>query len=156
MKTLLILRHAKSSWAEPGISDFDRPLNDRGKRDAPRVGEVLQERGLKPDLVLSSTAKRARKTAHKAIDASGFECELQLVDSFYLASPSSYISQLQSVSDDKKCVLVVGHNPGLTELLEALTQRREELPTAALAQLELPLESWSELQIDSKARLVWL
>src|SRR5687768_13703862 len=137
MKTLLLLRHAKSSWDEPGVSDFDRPLNDRGKRDAPKVGEVLRERGLKPDLVLSSTAKRARKTARKAIDASGFDCELQLVESFYLASPSAYITELQKVSDEKECVAVVGHNPGLAELLEALTKRREEVPTAALAQLEL-------------------
>jgi phosphohistidine phosphatase len=155
MKSLLLLRHAKSSWAEPGISDFDRPLNERGKRTAPRVGEILVERGLRPDLVLSSPAKRARKTARKVLEASGLDVPLQLVDALYLAPPPTYSAELQSLSDLVHQVLVVGHNPGLEELLGALTGRPQHMPTAALANVELPIESWSEFRLDGSARLVW-
>ena len=154
MKTLILLRHAKSSWAEPNEADHDRPLNERGKRDAPRVGEVLRERDLQPDLVLSSTAKRARKTARKAIDASGFDTEVQLIEEFYLAAPATYIAKLKSISDEIECVMVVGHNPGMAELLAALTHQQQEFPTAALAVLELPIGSWREFQLDTPAKLV--
>jgi phosphohistidine phosphatase len=155
MKSLLLLRHAKSSWAEPGMPDFDRPLNDRGKRDAPSVGQILLQRGLQPDLVLSSTAKRARKTAQKALNANGLDVEIQLVDEFYLAPPDAYIAKLQTLSDNVQRVLVVGHNPGLEDLLESLTGRQIHMPTAALAQLKLPVDSWSKLQLDVPCQLVW-
>lgn len=154
MKTLLLLRHAKSSWAEPDESDHDRPLNDRGKRDAPRVGEFLRDEHLKPDVVLSSTAKRARKTARKALKASGFNTELELVEEFYLATPAAYISKLKGLPDRVDCVLVVGHNPGMAELLETLTQQEHDFPTAALAVLELPVGSWSEFELDTPAKLI--
>ena len=156
MKSLILLRHAKSSWAEPGISDHDRPLNDRGKRDAPRVGEVLIERGLSPGLVLSSSAKRARKTAQKLLDASGLDVELRLLDEFYLAAPQVYIRELQALPDDLQQVLVVGHNPGLEELVRALVGRHEHLPTAALVLIELPIQSWSELRLGTVGALDWV
>ncbi len=137
------------------MSDHDRPLNTRGKRDAPRVGHALLQRGLQPDLVLSSTAKRARKTARKVVDASGFDVELRWVEEFYLAPPNAYVKKLQTLSDEINQVLVVGHNPGLQDLLESLSGRHEHMATAALAQLELPVGSWSELQLHVPCRLAW-
>jgi phosphohistidine phosphatase len=154
-KSLLLLRHAKSSWSEPGTPDFDRPLNDRGKRDAPRAGEVLRDRRLPPDLILSSSAKRARKTATKALEASGFDSELELVQEFYLATPDAYLAKLKTLPDEIHRVLVVGHNPGLEELLELLTGQQLHLPTAALAHLKLPIDSWSAMQPDLPCELDW-
>ena len=154
MKSLLLLRHAKSSWADPGMPDFDRPLSDRGKRDAPHVGQILLQRGLQPDLILSSSAKRARKTAQKVLDASGLDVELRLVEEFYLARPDAYVAMLRTLSDDTQRVLVVGHNPGLEDLLELLTGRHLHMPTAALAHLRLPIDSWSDLQLDIPSQFV--
>ncbi len=158
MKTLLLLRHAKSSWDNSDQSDHDRPLNDRGKIDAPRVGEFLREEQLRPDLVLSSTAKRARKTAKKAIDASGFELGIDLRPDLYLADVGVWMRILRSVPDEVNCVLAVGHNPGIEDMVHILTgPGRPAMPTAALAQIELPLEHWSDLAPGVRGSLcrVW-
>jgi phosphohistidine phosphatase len=156
MKTLILMRHAKSSWAEAGISDHDRPLNDRGKMDAPRAGEFLIERQAKPDLVLSSTAKRARKTARRVCESAGLDCEPQLADELYLAVPDEIVARLQELPDSVECVLLVGHNPGLSDLLAEWTGTQQDLPTAGTALLSLPVASWSELRIDTAAHLNWL
>jgi phosphohistidine phosphatase len=156
MKTLLLLRHAKSSWNDASLADFHRPLNERGKRDAPRVGELLKQRELRPDVVISSSARRAKATAKKMIRASGLDVEPQLADELYMAEPAAYLSQLKSLPDDVSCVLLVGHNPGLEEFSLALTGQHEQFPTAALANIELPIDHWSEVALDHAARLVWL
>jgi phosphohistidine phosphatase len=156
MKTLLLLRHAKSSWKDESGTDFDRPLNERGKRDAPAVGHVLRERNLRPDLVICSSAKRARKTAVKALEASGYEVELRLLEDLYLASPEAYFKEIAKVSDTLSCVMCVGHNPGLEELVAQLTSRHQALPTAALAHIEVAIEFWREINSHSKGKLVSL
>ena len=158
MKTLLILRHAKSSWGDPALRDHDRPLNKRGKHDAPRMGKLLQYERLTPDLIVSSTAKRARKTAQKVADSCGYHGEVELTDSFYLARPDSYIQFLQHVPDEKDSVMVVGHNPGLESLLHLLTGHDERMPTAALAQIQFDISSWQERAHTPTGNLVnlWL
>lgn len=158
MKTLLILRHAKSDHADPGLTDHDRPLNERGKRDAPRVGERLLEAGLVPDVILSSTAKRARKTAGKVAEASGFAGKVQLLQELYLAPPLSYLHVLAGLDDSVSRAMVVGHNPGLEDLLHKFTGEPRPFPTAALACVELDVNSWSELGPNPRGRLVelWL
>ena len=158
MKTLLLLRHAKSSWDDPSQSDHDRPLNDRGKHDAPRVGLFLREAQLKPDLVISSTAKRARKTAAKAIAAAEWDMEVDLRQDLYLANIGTWVQVLRSLPDACGCVLAVGHNPGIEDLVHTLSGiHRPTMPTAALAHLELPLEHWSDLAIGMRGVLhqVW-
>ena len=154
MKTLLILRHAKSSWSDDSVSDHDRPLNDRGKRDAPRVGELLRELNLVPERILSSTAKRARKTAAKVAKASGFAGEAAELPELYLASPSTYRAALRNLPDAVASALFVGHNPGLEGLLMELTGRHEHLPTAALAHVELDVSRWSEVDDGTTGRLM--
>ena len=158
MKTLLVLRHAKSSWDEQDLSDHDRPLNARGKRDAPRVGKLLREQNLQPDAVLSSTAKRARKTASKAMDAAGFGVDVQLIRELYLADPTTIVGVLNRQPDSYACVLIVGHNPGLENLVHLLSGHDGGLPTAALAQIELPITHWCELSPATGATLrnLWL
>jgi phosphohistidine phosphatase len=156
MKTAIILRHAKSSWKQPELPDHDRPLSKRGKRDAPRVGEFLLEKGLTPDLIISSTAKRARKTAEAAAKASGFSGELRLTPALYLAAPEAYIATLRSLPDEYQRVMLVGHNPGLEELMAKLTGRTASMPTAAVAYVSFPITHWSELEMGAKAELIHL
>lgn len=157
MKTLLILRHAKSSWDEPGLADIQRPLNKRGKHDAPRVGELIKEAGVVPDIILTSPAVRAMKTAEAAADTSGYEGEIEIRDVFYPGDPGDYIEALNELPDGYIRVMVIGHNPGLEELLSDLTGETEPLPTAALAQIELPIQRWIDLddQVLGKVVRIW-
>lgn len=154
MKTLLLLRHAKSSWKNGQLADHDRPLNKRGKRDAPRIGKLLLESGLQPELILSSTAKRARKTASKVARKCAYEGVIELNGTLYLAAPDDYIRVLRDAPDHFTRVMVVGHNPGLEQLLAVLTGNDAHLPTAALAQIQVDIDTWSELQGDRCGRLI--
>jgi phosphohistidine phosphatase len=157
MKTLLILRHAKSSWDDPGVADIQRPLNKRGKHDAPRVGELIKEAGIVPDAILCSPAVRAMKTAEAVADTCGFEGEIEIREDFYPGSPDDYIEALNDLTDGYIRVMVVGHNPGLEELLGDLTGESELLPTAALAQVELPIQRWVDLDehVLGKVVRIW-
>jgi phosphohistidine phosphatase len=155
MKTLLILRHAKSSRKKP-VADHDRPLNKRGKSDAPRMGRVLRDAGLQPDLIISSTAKRAKRTADKVAQHSGYAGVIELSRDLYLAGPEGYRRALRGLSDAYESVLVVGHNPGLEILFEALTGQDEMLPTAALAHVRIEIERWEEFDENARGKLVEL
>lgn len=154
MKTLLILRHAKSGEKHIGMPDHDRPLNDRGERDAPRVGALLRDEDLVPESIISSTAVRAVRTARIAARSAGFKGEIETHSSLYLAQPASYLEALQELDDGVSRAMVVGHNPGLEDLVVVLTGRHERLPTAALVQIELPLDSWADLSLQTTGRLV--
>jgi len=156
MKTLLILRHAKSSWSDPSLADHDRPLNKRGKRDAPSMGELMRSEELTPDLIISSSAKRARTTAEIVAEYSGYEGEMWLERDLYAAEAEAYLATLKSLPDEYKTVMVVGHNPGLEELVEELTEDYERMPTAALAQVSLPIERWRELDDETEGELVYV
>lgn len=154
MKTLLILRHAKSSWKDSALADFQRPLNKRGKRDAPKVGRLLREDGLVPELILSSPAIRARKTAEIVAEESGYEGEIEYFPEFYPGDPQAYIEALNHLPDEYRYVMVVGHNPGLEELIEILTDDWFRLPTAALAQILFSIKSWRDLDEETEGRVV--
>jgi len=157
MKTLLLLRHAKSSWKDGEIADRDRPLTARGKRDAPRVGQLIRERELVPNLIVSSTAKRARKTADLVAEHCGYKGEVELLDDVYEADVNTLIKVLAKAAPDATRVMLVGHNPGLDELLFALTGVDEHLSTAALAQLTVAVAKWRDLEANTAAKLekVW-
>jgi len=155
VKTLLILRHAKSSWKRP-VDDHERPLNRRGKSDAPRMGRLLRERGLVPERIVSSTARRARKTAARVAKAAGYTGEIELSADLYLAGPEGCQRALRRIPDDPACVLVIGHNPGLEMFLDGLTGREERLPTAALVQVRLDVDRWEEVDGGTRGELVGL
>ena len=155
MKTLLILRHAKSSWKKP-VADHDRPLNHRGKTDAPHVGELLRDADLVPDLIVCSTALRAKKTAEVVAKHSGYSGKIELASDLYLAGPEAYRSVLRGASDAFDRVMVVGHNPGLEMFLTGLTGLVETLPTAALAHVRLEIERWRDFDKNAKGALVEL
>lgn len=145
MKTLLILRHAKSSWRDAELSDYDRPLNKRGKRDAPRMGEHMRQHRLIPDFILTSSAKRARKTASKVAKACGYTRKIKRLDAFYHAPPEVYFEILQALPDTYQRVMVIGHNPTMEQLVMHLTGPIARMPTAALAHIELPIQRWEAL-----------
>jgi phosphohistidine phosphatase len=154
MKTLLILRHAKSSWSNAQIGDHQRPLNERGKRDAPRVGRRLQREGPAPDLIISSSAERALATAEAVALAAEYDQEIAVTRSLYHAGVQECIELLQGLPDRVNVVMIVGHNPGLEELLFALSGEREFLTTAALAEIELPVDAWQQLGEETAGRLL--
>ena len=154
MKTLLVLRHAKSSWKDDNLPDRERPLNKRGQEDAPKMGELLRRQNVIPDLVLSSTAQRARSTAELATDACGYEGQVEYKDELYSFEAEPYLNALSRLAEAYQCVMIVGHNPAMEELVEALTGEYLPMPTAALAQIELPIEHWSDLANRRSGKLV--
>jgi phosphohistidine phosphatase len=153
MKELLILRHAKSSWKNSELADHDRPLNKRGKREALRVGKLLQDENMLPDRILSSTAQRARETVQIVIQECNFDGEVDYYRELYQADADSIMELLASLDEDVKRVLVVGHNPELEELLQVLTRIYEPLSTAALVKVQLQLPNWSALCEDIRGEL---
>jgi phosphohistidine phosphatase len=122
------------------------------------MGKLILEEDLVPDVILSSPAVRARKTAEVVADVSGFSGEFQLVEDLYHGWPSDYLEAMQSVSDHNQRVMVVGHNPGLELLLELLTDHAEKFPTAALAVVRVPIDSWGDLNDETEGILeqYWL
>lgn len=153
MKTLLLLRHAKSSWKDAMLPDHDRPLNQRGKAEAPRVGQWLKHHDLTPDLIIASTAKRARATAKRVAEACGYEGELELNEALYEGDPEDYLAALRAAPDGCAHVLLVGHNPGVELFLEQLTDSDDLMPTAALAHITLPITRWAQLTPRTKGVL---
>ena len=157
MKNLLIIRHAKSSWDEPGLSDFDRPLNKRGKRDVPFMGSLLKFRELIPDLVITSAAKRARKTAALILEAMG--CREELIDereSLYLAETEDLLELIRNLDDRLGRVFLIGHNPTLTHLVNLLAgESLDNLPTCGIASLEFEVDSWAHV-MEGSARMAFL
>jgi len=152
MKQLAILRHAKSSWADPGVDDFDRPLNGRGRKAARQIGEAIRERGDKFDLILASPAERVRET----LDGAGeLGAAVKFEPSIYLASEDQLMSLLRGVAPKARSLLLVGHNPGLEQLVAAISRdddagfRRRvqgKFPTGALAIVDLDVKSWADVQ----------
>lgn len=145
MKTLLVLRHAKSSWNDPGLGDHDRPLNKRGRRDAPRMGELMDAEDIVPDIIISSTAVRARTTAVLLADACGYGGKILLEPDLYHAAPAEYLRTVSESARRTDSAMVVGHNPGIEELVAVLTGAHQRMPTAALACIELAIDDWSEI-----------
>ena len=148
VKTLLILRHAKSSWDDESLSDHDRPLSRRGVRAAHRMGRLLEEEALWPDLILCSTAERAATTVQHVTEAGGFMGQTYYLRELYGAGPSDYIDAVSTLGGEAGCVMVLGHNPGLEMLVQAITGVWHRMPTAALAAITLEIDDWSDLEME--------
>ncbi len=147
MKTLTILRHAKSSWDSAEVSDHDRELNNRGLRDREIIASAMQEKGIRPDIILCSTAARARKTVASVVKDEGIGVQdIVFSSKLYLADPTAICGEIASVSDQYEHILVCGHNPGLTDFVNAHTDLTiDELPTGGLVSAQFNIESWSEI-----------
>ena len=154
MKTLLLLRHAKSSWNDPSLADHERSLKKRGRKAASRMGRWLIENGLRPDQALGSTATRARETLQLVLAELNNSVPVSIRAELYHGDIAQMIGVLREVAEPAASVLVVGHNPDLETFLEHLTGQSERLPTAALARVELALSDWSELTDATRGTLV--
>ena len=142
--TLTLMRHAKSSWDDPSLSDHDRPLNARGERDAPEMGQRLKARGIRPSLLLASTARRTTETARAVARAIGFPLEfIHRERDLYLASAADIMDVIYAQDPTFRHVLVVGHNPGISDLADRLSDGvTGDMPTAALITLEADVDDW--------------
>lgn len=154
MKTLLILRHAKSSWEDASLSDHDRPLKSRGREDAPRIGALLHDEELTPGVIITSSARRAVETARLVAAECDFEGRIVISEELYHADPYSYLEVAREHGGGHEIILLVGHNPGVEDLIEQLTGDWQRMPTAALAEIGLDINLWSELHDDVGGRLV--
>jgi phosphohistidine phosphatase len=154
MKSVLILRHAKSSWKHQDVNDHDRPLNKRGKRDAPHMGELIQDKHLVPDFIISSTAKRAHSTAKAVAKAAGYKGDITLNQSLYVAPPTAYIDVLHDLPNKYARVLMVGHNPGLEQLVNMLSGEEHTMPTCSLVHVQLRMNGWTEIDYETQGKLL--
>lgn len=167
MRTLLLLRHAKSSWEDPGLDDFDRPLAPRGRAAAPIMAAYLKKKKLRPDVVLCSSACRAVQTWELVSKVLGGDADVRYLRSLYLAPPSRLIGAVRRVPDAASRAMLIAHNPGMEHLAAVLSgtgSKRKALdklyikyPTAALAQIEFDVPSWNEVDRGAGrlTRLIW-
>lgn len=150
-KTIVLVRHAKSSWADDQLEDFERPLNERGLKDAPSMGQRLHQKEIAPDLIMSSPAFRAISTARRmarelAYDLRGIQCNTKI----YEANVSALIEIIRNLPDDLNTVMLVGHNPGIHELCYYLTLKLpEDFPTCATAVIRLDVDQWKQVKQGS-------
>ena len=150
MKVLYIIRHAKSSWDDDRLTDFERPLNSRGKKDAPKMARRLKEKEVHPDLLLTSPAKRASKTCYEFADILNFpKSSIQQDEKLYHASPEIILETVKKIKDKFDVVFLFGHNPGLTEFAEWLTRENIlNIPTCGIVAVKIKIKSWKDIKPD--------
>ena len=156
MKTLLLIRHAKSSWDDPGLSDFERPLNERGKKDAPVMADRLYERGIKIDAFVTSPARRARKTAELfAKKYKKDKDDLSLKTELYMAGDDAFLDVIIRLDDRYDCVALFSHNPGLTDFANSLTDAHiDNIPTSGIFAVTADVKKWSKFR-EAKKNLLF-
>jgi phosphohistidine phosphatase len=147
MHTLILMRHAKSSWDDPSVLDFDRPLNKRGKKNAPEMGERLRESDISCDRIISSPARRAKATAEAVAETMGYAKSIDFDKRLYMAEVEDFLAVVRDLDEKDGCVMIVGHNPGTEEFFTYLCGLEvEKFPTAAYAcvKLKVPWEKVGE------------
>lgn len=156
MKTLFLLRHAKSSWRDESLPDFERPLNRRGKRAAETLGSYLKTNEILIELILSSPAVRARETVERMLKAAKLSTEVRYDQRIYGAGAVRLAEIVSQIESERKAVMIVGHNPGVEELLSFLTGNAVQVPTGALAKLTCKTTKWTAFAGEGKVTLEWL
>jgi phosphohistidine phosphatase len=155
VKTLILLRHTKSSWKDKTLGDIDRPLNDRGIRASELIGNYIRKEKIVPDLIISSPATRARQTAELVLKAAKLKIDPRFDDRIYEAIAQRLLEVISQIEDTANSAMLIGHNPGLEELVESLTGEPQGLPTGALACIELNVEKWAKVRAGV-GNLKWL
>lgn len=152
MKTLIIVRHAKSSWDNIGQDDKERPLNDRGKKDAPEMAKRLKEKGIKVAAFVSSPAKRARRTARYFAEVYGFgKKEIVLADELYEATPANFYNVVEGLKDSWDTVAIFSHNPGITSFVNSLTNVHvDNMPTCGVFAIAISTDKWNDFKDSNK------
>ncbi|MEJ0055640.1 MAG: histidine phosphatase family protein [Bacteroidota bacterium] len=151
MKTLYLLRHAKSSWDDPDLDDFDRPLNERGEKDAPKMGKRLKEREIVLDIFYSSPAARAIATAKTVARIIGFPvANIQSERKLYHADDETLMDVLRGASDKSDSIMIAGHNPGLTDFTNLLqSEIIDNIPTTGVVGIKFKITSWKDVKAKS-------
>ena len=155
MRSLYLLRHAKSSWKNEGLADFDRPLAGRGRKASEVIGKYLKDNDVKFDLVVSSPAVRARETIDQVLRTARMRSDLRYDERIYEATSLALLQVVSQLENDRKAVALVGHNPGMEELLALLTGKNERFPTATLAKIVFKNSKWTEVP-SRKGLLEWI
>jgi phosphohistidine phosphatase len=154
MKTLFLIRHAKSSWDDTALPDKDRPLNDRGKRDAPKMGKRLAKRDVQPDLILSSPAMRALTTAKIIAKKLDYKLEDIVVDDrLYAGEADDLLNVIHKLGNKLERVMLFGHNPELSELTHRFSSKITRMPTCAVAEFTFVAKSWSDIGKATPAKV---
>ena len=154
MKTLFLVRHAKSSKDDPKLPDKERPLNDRGIHDAPTMGARLRKRGVKIDLVVSSPARRALTTAEIIAKELGYQAkDIVFEERLYESSPDDLLDVIHAFGEKPKRLMLFGHNPEFTELARRLSSEITDMPTCAVAEFDFDIKSWSEVGIQEPSKV---
>ncbi len=156
MKTLLLMRHAKSSWSNAKLADHDRPLNDRGCTDAPKMGEWLASLDVVPELILCSTAVRAKQTVEYLLQSLPFDGEVIYSRMLYHAGDEVFSEELGRLGDEIEIAMIVGHNPGMEYAVENYTGEWDRMSTAAVVRIEFPISKWGELEDEPEGELTGL
>jgi len=154
MKTLLLMRHGKSSWKDETLSDHERPLKKRGRRDAKRIAMEMINHDLIPELILSSTAIRAKETVKAILSVLDEKIPVEFSRELYMAEPEDFVEILSALSNDLNVVMLVGHNPGMEAYLQIIDGNIEAMPTASLGQLSLKVADWKDLSMETEGELV--
>jgi|ERR1700752_212664 len=154
MRILYLLRHAKSSWGDPTLRDFDRPLKKRGREAAERIGKRLAVEKLNNPLVISSPAVRTRETAQIVLKSANLQVEPRFDERIYEATLGELVQVVTGITDDRDVAIMIGHNPGFEELLGFLTGEHRRMPTCALAKIEFEDVSWKDVRAG-EGRLEW-
>jgi phosphohistidine phosphatase len=155
MKTLFLLRHAKSSWKDDTLPDFERPLNSRGRRTTKTLSTLFTSEKVKPDLILSSCAVRARETIEPIVELAKLRSELRFDERIYEATADRLFEVILQIEKSRRTVLLVGHNPGLEELLTVFTGQSETMPTGALARISFDNSAWESIEAQT-GMLEWV
>ena len=153
MRTLYLLRHAKSSWKDTSLNDFDRPLKRRGREAAKVIGEHLVGEKLTTPLLICSPAARTRETAELVFKSAKLRVEERFDERIYEASLRDLLQVVAEIPDEKEVVILIGHNPGFEELLSFMTGESRRMPTAALAKIKFDV-SWKDIEAES-GKLEW-
>ncbi|AXK48814.1 phosphohistidine phosphatase [Aliarcobacter trophiarum LMG 25534] len=148
MKKLILIRHAKSSWSNPLLDDFDRPLNKRGEKNAPFMAKVLNQKELKPDLIISSPAKRTKDTLNYFLDEfKDYKKKVRFDQSIYEAPYTNLLNVIKSVEKEYDTLFFIGHNPGINDLSDFLLNGfYKNIPTTGILKIDLDIDSWDEIE----------
>lgn len=148
------MRHAKSSWGKPALRDHDRPLNKRGEHACRLMGAFLQDKGIIPERIISSTALRARETVNGLLESLSVEAEVIYTRDLYHANVDSLLTQLQELPTEIELTMLVGHNPGMDDFLDVICDEQDHMPTAAIARIEFDITHWDKLTDTTPGKLI--
>ncbi|MDD2451331.1 histidine phosphatase family protein [Sulfurovum sp.] len=150
MKRLYLIRHAKSDWSDPSQSDFERGLNKRGKKNIIRMANALKTMEIKPDLIISSSAKRAKKTAKGLAKQLGYKEDIMLLDRLYMCEPQEWIETIQNIPEQYRSVFIIGHNPEITDVVNHLIDDYiDNIPTLGIVGFDVAAQKWDKFEHQS-------